>query len=150
MGALQVTKCGELGTMLGGYRVLGSGAYVEKTFDLIDAPAHGLVRVELDFFFLDSWDGSVNGEEARMYIDSELVWSSTSDFREHGLNYCGWSIFADRPAVPASADVLSSASNITVRLTTTLDQDPSDESWGIQNVRILVAAAPSPLPSSPP
>ena len=124
--------------MLGGYKVLGSGAYVEKTFDLIGAPAHGLVRVEFEFFFIDSWD---SGEEARMYVDSELAWSSASDFHHHGgQNYCGWSIFDDKPAVSVSADVLSSASNVTVRFTTTLDQDPTDESWGIQNVRVLVVA----------
>ena len=47
--ALTVTTCGSLGAMLGGYNVFGSGAYVEKTFDLSGVPPHSVVRVD-DFF----------------------------------------------------------------------------------------------------
>ena len=69
--ALTVTTCGSLGAMLGGYNVFGSGAYVEKTFDLSGAPPHSVVRVELDFHKIDSWDN----EWARLYLDGTQVWS---------------------------------------------------------------------------
>ena len=57
-----VTTCGDLGSMLGGYGVFGSGAYIEKTFDLSSA-SHTLIVLEIDFYQIDSWD-SGEGVEA--------------------------------------------------------------------------------------
>ena len=83
---LTVTSCGALGLMLGGYGVFGSGAAIEKTFDVSAAPPHSVVRVELDFFRIDSWDA---GEKAEMYIDGTLVWSQEYDPSSGHTQECG-------------------------------------------------------------
>ena len=56
--------------MLGGYNVLGNGAYLEKKFDLSGAPPHGQVRVELDFIKIDSWDN----EDAQGITFCNAIW----------------------------------------------------------------------------
>ena len=130
--------------MLGGYNVFGSGAYIEKTFDLSDAPPHGLVRVEVMFVAIDSWDW----EDAQVLVDGNLV--ASHQIRYGGSNQCGGS-WGDYGPVELAAVVTTSAVNLPVRITSTVNQGASDESWGVQSVRIFVAdAPPPPPPPSPP
>ena len=130
--------------MIGGYGVFGSGAYIEKTFDLSDAPLHGMVRVEVTFVVIDSWDG---GESAQVLVDGNLVtsWERLGG----GSNQCGGG-WGDYGPVELAAVVVTSAVNLPVRITSTVNQGASDESWGVQSVRILVADAPPPPPAVPP
>ena len=48
-----ITSCGDLGYMLGGHNVLGSGAYLQKTYDMSSFSQQGTVHVELEFFHID-------------------------------------------------------------------------------------------------
>ena len=117
---LDVTRCGVHGSMLGGHGVFGGGAYIEKTFDLSGVresgdPPHARVRIELTFFAIDSWDG----EEARLWVDDELV--STTSFSAHAsvTDECGSGYNDPDPGRHImSADVLNSADSVTVRITT--------------------------------
>ena len=47
----QITTCGSVGTMLGGYEVFGSGAYVQASFS--NLPAHTALRVQGTFIRVD-------------------------------------------------------------------------------------------------
>ena len=117
--------------MLGGYNFFGSGAYVEKTFDLSGVPPHSIVRVELDFYKVDSWDN----EWARLYLDGTLVWTQRS-WNSDGSRYCG---NGHRDRLMAAAGQISiSAATVTVRVNSTLNEGPNNEAWGINNVRVFV------------
>ena len=142
--ALTITTCASLGAMLGGYNVFGNGAYAQKTFDLSQAPPHSLVRVEFDFHKIDTWDSEV----AQIYLDGELSMTSRTFAGATGLGRCG--SFATnhhdhREAL--AAQISSTAASVLVRVTSTLNEGPNNEAWGIQNVRVLVTVAP---PSAPP
>ena len=53
-GGRQITTCGSVGTMLGGYEVFGGGtsvSYAEKTF--IGLPSHTHLRVQFTFIRVD-------------------------------------------------------------------------------------------------
>ena len=145
---LTVSSCGSLGTMLGGSGVFGSG-YVEKIFDLSSTPAHDFVRIELNFFKIDSWDA----EPARLYLNGELAWSRTFFWQEGGTNGCGRSAYGDQ-AVAVSGQIASSTNQLVLRMTVELDEGASNEAWGIQDVRVYVGTnlPPSPplMPPSPP
>jgi len=119
--------------MLGGYGVLGSGAAVEKTFEMLSA--HTQVRVTFNFIKIDSWDP---GENAFLYIDNVLVWQS-GDFYMTGTGECG-DLFSGRgdALVYVNVAVAHTADTATLRVTTNLNQAASDESWGIQDVHVLL------------
>ena len=134
--------------MLGGYGVFGSGAYVEKTFDLSGAPEHSAVRVQLDFVQVDWW----NGEFAYLLLGGEVVWSQSFS-GGGGSQQCGGSGDWWKEQLVGVEGVLhTSASSVTVRVETDLNEAATDEAWGIQSVRVSVFVAPplAPPPPSPP
>ena len=48
----QITSCGDMGQICGGYNVKGKGSDIKRTF--FNLPA-GTYSVELDFIQIDSW-----------------------------------------------------------------------------------------------
>ena len=132
--------------MLGGYGVIGKDAYVQKTFDLSGAPQHSAVRVQLDFVQIDGW----NGDTAYLRLNGELAWSQIFSGYD-GSQQCGSSNSAyNEQLVSVDATLYTSASNLTLRVDTNLNQPATNEAWGIQNVRVSVSVAPPLAPPPPP
>ena len=127
---LSVTRCGSLGSLLGGFRVLGSGAWLLKTYDLSGHP-HSAVELSMEFVKVDSWDD----EEAVVEVDGQVVWRRTFSVEE-GQRRCGNpnSGWKDRAVAVGPMQLEHTAARLRLRVGTTLDQDASDESFGIQNV----------------
>jgi hypothetical protein len=118
--------------MLGGYNVFGAGSSVSNT--VATRYAHTQVKVTLDYWFIDSWDG----EYGTLDLAGTGVWSqprvSTSGTQRCGAAPSDWR--EDTAAV--SQTVSHTASSIVVRASSTLDQSANDESWGIDNVFVWV------------
>jgi len=136
-GTSNVTCCGSLGCMLGGYEVLGSGAAVEKTFETL--AAHTQLRVIFNFIKIDSWDY----EHAYLYIDDELAWQSDALYPSEGDQICGRSTSAasadfNDKLIPVDVTVVHISNTATLRVTTNLNSPATDESWGIQDVHVLL------------
>jgi hypothetical protein len=125
------TNCGGT-TMLGGYNVFGSGASVSNT--VATAYTHTQVKVTLDYWFIDSWDG----ESGTLDLAGTRVWTqsriSPSGTQRCGRADSGW----NEDTASVSQTVSHTASSIVVRASSTLDQTPNDESWGIDNVIVWV------------
>lgn len=54
--------------LFGGYQLWGRGTYIQKTFTL---PPHQKVRVQLQFWKIDSWDN----ERAALFANDREVWA---------------------------------------------------------------------------
>jgi len=132
---IECTTCGSIGSLLGGYQVLGTGSSVSKAFS--DLPTHSIVTINLDFVQIDSWDS----ERFYVYADNDLVYTSHRISKSTGTQECGsssnnWNEFV----IPASFTFAHSSSSLTLKITTNLNSGPSDESWGIQKVHLKLAS----------
>jgi len=111
------------------------------------------VRVSLRFGFLDSWDG----EAATITVNGQEIWRQTSTAPQAGANQATITasghisqVCADGSRAPRSNDRFVSVSSeidivptadriLTIRVTSTLDQDIDNESFVISNVRVDVS-----------
>lgn len=119
-----------LSKFLGGASQFGNGASTQRVFDLRQMP-HTQARVTLDFLILDTWDG----ESAIVRVEGSEVYNMT--FTYGGTPLCGGGT-SDRGAQPVATQLAHTANDLTVQATSTLDQSSDDESWGIDNVRVLI------------
>ena len=133
--------------MLGGYNVLGSGAYLEKTYDMSSFSMQGVAHVHLEFFKIDSWDN----EYAYLHVAGQLAWQQMLRYgTAHECGSAGFPYVTDGKVL-ASGSAPYSGGSALVRIDTTLNSAPDNEAWGIQNVRVYGSlASPAPPPSPPP
>jgi hypothetical protein len=135
----ETMTCGSFGEILGGFG-LGAGKSLEKTYDLSRQPRHTMVILSLRFLKIDSWDG----EAGVVYIDGSQVWKSQSlNFQDDddvgGGRQCGSEAsphWTERAVEVGPISVAHSAESLRLTVTTTLDQDGSDESFGISNINL--------------
>ena len=147
--AAQVTTCGHLGKMLGGYGVFGAGAYVEKTFT--DLPVHAGLRIRLVFTRVDSWrDG-----EAQVWVDGQLAWRKTFAYMERGsTRACGTMGHSTNNEIPAQVDAVVAhyGDSATIRITSSVTQSGwwwGEPWWGMNDFE-LSTQVPHPSPPAPP
>jgi hypothetical protein len=137
---LRTMSCGSLGQVLGGFGRLGAGAWLSKNYDLSNQQ-HNRVELEFTFIKIDSWDE----EEAMAFVDGEQVWSQV--FPNDGMQaeqqqqHCGqdWAEESEYRVGPLR--VAHTADSLTLRMTTTLDEEAENESWGIADVIIEVVCS---------
>ena len=92
--------------------------------------------VELHYIKLDSWDG----ETASISMDGSTLWSSSLYYYE-GSEVCGWNrgwsgSYDERHALSEAG--AHTGTSILFAATSTLDQGPSDESFGIDDVYLWI------------
>ncbi|MCU0663877.1 MAG: hypothetical protein MUC50_16320 [Myxococcota bacterium] len=121
------------GEMLGGYDILGgAGAFTAQAFSLRGIP-HTEVFVGLDYVVMDTWDA----ERALVYVDNIERYSVVFDDADAIENACGGS----RPDIgpqPVAIQTDHVAATVTVRVTSTLDSNALDESFGVDNVVLRI------------
>ena len=116
--------------MLGGNGLFGSGASSSKTYGLLGI-THSHVRVALDYFVIDSWDN----ETAQVSVDGALIYSAS--FNSGGTNICGGG-WGDRWLQAVTQAPAHTANTMLLTVTSTLNQDANDESFGVDNVSVMV------------
>ena len=135
---LLTTGCDALSQILGGVGVLGGGAWIEKVYDLAAYP-HDEMSVSLDFIKIDSWDN----EDATVLIDGVPIWSQTFIYTE-GTTLCAIGnanndgAWMDEKLKIGPLEMDHDSDTVTIRVETTLNEDPTNESFGIDNVRLLL------------
>ena len=127
--AVTTSTCGSLGTILGGYNVLGRGQYVEKAFDLATFP-HDVLEVWLTFIKVDSWESD---KEARMLVDGVVAWTHSFTPSE-GKQICGNGGHEVVEHVHVKQD--HTADLVTIRVDTTLNEPVTNEAYAVDNVRV--------------
>lgn len=128
--------CGSWGTILGGYGIIAGGTL---SIDVSTyAIPHTEAWAEVDYIALDSWDG----ETGYVSVDGTRVWSA--GINNHSSAYaeiCGWNrgyygSYDSKTVV--SATTAHSDSAISFVGGSTLDQGPTDESFGLDNVFLWI------------
>ena len=143
--SLAITNCDVLGTMLGGYQVLGSSDYVEKTFTGL--PPHSTLRVQLIYTRVDRLQTGV------LLVDGAVVWRRGFNYNEaKSTSACGTLGHVSFNEIQDEVDVAvdHSSENVTVRVAA--EGGDSRGYFGIQDVKLLTGVShPSPpAPPSPP
>ena len=125
----KVSTCGGWGSILGGAGVLGKGA--AATRKVKELPAHTRLKVRFDLLRLDSWEA----ENAYLKADGVVMWQST--FSTSGSNTCGSSAGDSRHSnlLPWTLHTLS---EVDLEFGAELDEAPSNEAFGVDNVEIWV------------
>jgi hypothetical protein len=126
--------CGPWTTLLGGYGNLSGGA-VSNVVALAGVE-HAEVRLDLSYAKLDSWDG----ETAYVDLGGQNLWTASLQYYE-GSEVCGWNrgwdgSYDDLHLVTGT--LAHSDPTVEVVAGSTLDQDASDESFGIDDVAVWV------------
>jgi len=126
--------CGDWSTILGGYGLLAGG---EVYNDIgLGGISHTEARVEIRYLKLDSWDG----ELAYVQVDGTDIWTANLYYNE-GEEMCGWNrgyegSYDDYHDITET--VAHTASSLLLLAGSTLDQDATDESFGIDNVLVWI------------
>jgi hypothetical protein len=147
-----ITQCGKYGKILGGYCEI-AGDTNAKTYSVEGVP-HSEARLSLEYLKIDSWGSS--DEEGFVTLAGEDIFRKEFCACRHGCQkqggICGGEHVCgmNRKGSNASVDDLereisvegtvshSSTSDIRVAAGSNLDQDPCDESWGIDDIEVWV------------
>ncbi len=124
-----LSSCGGYGEILGGYNHFGSGASTQKTIST--NVSHSEIKVNFDFVKIDTWDN----ETAYLEVDGSNQWSQ-SFHHNNSNNQCGNT--AGENLSNGSWQGSHTASSVTIRFYTSIDQSPDDESWGVDNVIVYI------------
>jgi len=119
------------GPMLGGYGVFGGGDWTQRTYDLLGIP-HSEAHVALDYLALDSWDS----ENSYVEADGNLLLYN-SYYYYIGQHYCGTGAYYDR-FDHVQSELPHNNNWLTLTISSTLDQDPWDESYGAENILLMI------------
>ena len=121
---IECTMCGSIGSLLGGYQVLGMQSSVRRTFS--GFPTHSIVTINLDFVQIDSWDNE------RFYVYADDAPSCIHLMRlpeVRARRNAGAPRTLNEFVIRASFTFAHSSSSLTLKITTNLNSEPSDESW---------------------
>ena len=121
------STCGSY-SMMGGVNVFGTGAYTQKTIKNLSA---GTYTVKFNYYKLESWDG----ESARFFWNGVQQWSRVGTYAS-GTNWCGNAAWFEEDWA-TTVIVNHPGGDATLKFDSTLDQTPDDESWGVNNIRVI-------------
>ncbi|MGB2601658.1 MAG: LamG-like jellyroll fold domain-containing protein, partial [Candidatus Omnitrophota bacterium] len=120
-------------TILGGYYEFGANTTSQKTFTGIPQE---VVTIEFDYYFIDSWEP---GEYGWLTVNGQTLWEQDRDVSVlqpiAGYGRTDYPDYMNRFAVVYDNTAGSDA--ITLRFGSSLNSGSTDESWGIDNVKIL-------------
>lgn len=129
----KTSSCKKNGNVfLGGHCKLSYGEVTKKFY--IDIP-HKQVRVTASFHMLDNWEG----EFGYMKINKKIVWikEGRSDVK-NGINFCGGKDNDAAFNLPIDAYVNHDSQEIEITFGSTLQKDPCEASFGVDDVMIYV------------
>ncbi|KAL4490436.1 hypothetical protein ABPG72_002646 [Tetrahymena utriculariae] len=124
-----VTKCGGK-SLLGGAFLSGSGAYIQRTFSQMSP--HWSVLIGYTLYKIDTWEN----ETVDMNVDGQIKQSTMRQTTDGASNLCGNNQKDD--IIFVSQNFTHVLPTLSLKITTTLDQDPFDESYGIRDIFVLV------------
>lgn len=129
----RTSRCREGGnTFLGGHCNFSFNE-VSKVFK--NLPGHSKIRVNAAYHMLDSWDG----EMAYMKVDDVIVWTKRGIFDEkNGINICGGDHNDPAFNIAVEANLPHNASEVKISFGSSLDEDPCNESFGVDDVMIYI------------
>lgn len=132
-----VSVCGGFGSLLGGAGLLGLKDKITLPLTL---PPHTEIHVVFDLVAIDSWDREmVHVNLDRRQVAEIYCGKGGSTHCNRNSNQCGSEV-AENEDGQVRVEVTSahSASRVDVVIGSVLDQARPDESWGLNNLAVLV------------
>ncbi|CAK67494.1 unnamed protein product (macronuclear) [Paramecium tetraurelia] len=126
------TSCNGI-KLFGGYGVFAQNTLVSKYFSL---PPHFKVKVDFDFWKIDSWDN----EGVYIFVDDKL-WAKGYSWWQ-GSQICGVGDGWNEVIEPISIIISHNSESLVFIITSSLDQPPSDESWGFRSFTLSILRCP--------
>jgi hypothetical protein len=123
------TECGEF-TIVGGYNNFGRNCKMSKSF-VLPLP-HYQLAYHFNFFKIDAWDDESLFVEVDNVVITKMAFSKPFD-AEYDRNFCGNSHNDHVEDVFQIASYSYTSSSPKITIYTSLDEDASNESWGINN-----------------
>lgn len=119
-------------TFLGGHC---NFSYNEVTKTFKNLPTHEKLKLNAAFHMLDAWDG----EYAYMKVDGVKVWTRKGQqSSKGGIDICGGDSSDPAFNIPIDVSIPHTSDEVTVSFGTTLEKDPCNHSFGIDDVMIYV------------
>ena len=119
-------------TILGGRYFLGRDNDAVQTFNLLEIP-HSEVLVNMDFYAFDTWDG----EAGYVEVDSVRLFQFNHDQDFATVDLCGRGNL-DRDVEKVEIQTAHTNNDVTVLMSTSLNQSNDDESFGVDNIVIKI------------
>jgi len=142
--------------ILGGFGVLGTlcdlnpaypsgcsqwGNYFQKAYS--DLPAHSLMYVTISFWAVGNWNFPADIMEFQ--FDNTIITGWPMNFQLFTQTACS---FESPGAIKIFARLAHSASTLNVKFTSRMDQETTNESWGIRDLNILFVQNPPSVSNS--
>ena len=121
-------------TFFGGYPNFGKTVYAWKNYTELPLP-HYQVSINVQLFFIDSWDD----ETYYVKVDDTIVYQEMYYTSNGEVDYCGRSgNYKDQIKTVTSNPLAHIAPSLVLNFTNNLDESGSDESFGFNNIQIIV------------
>ncbi|MFC1548943.1 LamG-like jellyroll fold domain-containing protein, partial [Candidatus Omnitrophota bacterium] len=114
-------------TILGGYGQFDYNVEASKTYYGIP---RGFIVIEFDYYYIDSWDG---GENGYLEVNGQRIWEEKR--YDQTIPACGgaWTDHMGHFRVVYQ----NNSDELTLKFGSTTNQNVWDETWGIDNVRMI-------------
>lgn len=120
------TTCGGI-TMFGGFGLFGKDALIKNRIKLTP---HYRLKVKLLMAKIDSWDN----ERGILKVDGVEAWSQAFAHNQgYWNNICGQASDWRELLVRVEVEVAHTKSDVLIEFTSTLNEAPENESWGIRD-----------------
>ena len=126
-------------SMLGGYGICGNRCELRKAFTGL--PAHNFVHLEVEVYWLDSWDNEwlyIYADDIPVFAQKKgRAYPAASSSLTTVTQVCGHKSYQDDHGV-LDVSFYHSSTSLNLRFTSNLNSAPSDESWGVRSVKVRV------------
>ena len=135
--ATAVSQCGRFGSLLGGAGILG---LKDKLTLRLDLPAHRELHVVFDLVVIDSWDDEVTYLNVDNKRAAQITCGKSESARcNRTSNECGSDVAENLDGqVRVQSTLTHTTSNVDIAIGAILDQVRPDESWGLNNLAVLM------------
>ncbi|CAD8162503.1 unnamed protein product [Paramecium octaurelia] len=128
-----ITQC-DSEQIIGGYQRF---AHQQAATKLLQLPPHYRMKISLTLYIIDTWD---NGEFFKVFVDQLLVYNVEYTRFMGTQQVCGQGHFDSIHQI--SMELNHTGLTAFIYLTSNLNEDFLDESWGFKNFRLLLFLCP--------
>ena len=118
--------------IIGGYNFFAKFSWVQNSYSSL--PAHYAAIVTWRAYFIDSWDN----EDLYLDVDGVRVYTEKWYYSKGAALICGISGTKDVVFDRASHIFPHISSTMTIKFSSSLDEDPENESYGIKSIQIIL------------
>ena len=141
--SLDYTVCGST-YLMGGYNIYSGLTQQSKslTRSYTNLPSHTMIYYTVTIWAIDSWNANI--DYFKVQFDSTIFtgWSTWNFTNFSTSSICGDSTYGELANGRIYGRVLHSLTTLTMKMTSNLDQESTNESLGFRDINLLFATSP--------